>query len=163
MFNNYDYLQQNLLVSPNTQIQKNDIQKSGINQEEKPQIDLPKEELQKYVKQWITYDDEIKALQQAIKERKKLKNEVGDVILNFMDSNQIPHFNLNDGKLIFSKSQQTQPVNLNYLKETLPKCSILNQQQYQELFEYIQNNREKKTKTRLKRTRKHEKTKPDTN
>ena len=160
MFNNYDYLQQNLLTTHNNQIQ---LETTQINQEEKPQIDLPKEELQKYVKQWITYDDEIKALQQAIKERKKLKNEVGDVILNFMDSNQIPHFNLNDGKLIFSKSQQTQPVNLNYLKETLPKCSILNQQQYQELFEYIQNNREKKIKTRLKRTRKHEKTKPDTN
>lgn len=156
MSNSYDLLHQNILV--NNQLQSNNMEPPKINKEDKPELELPKEELQKYVKQWITYDDEIKALQQAIKERKKLKNDIGDVVLNFMDNNKIPHFNLNDGKLIFSKSQQTQPVNLNYLKETLPKCNILDQKQYQELFEYIQNNREKKIKTQLKRTRKHEKT-----
>lgn len=156
MSNSYDLLHQNILV--NNQLQSNNMEPPKINKEDKSELELPKEELQKYVKQWITYDDEIKALQQAIKERKKLKNDIGDVVLNFMDNNKIPHFNLNDGKLIFSKSQQTQPVNLNYLKETLPKCNILDQKQYQELFEYIQNNREKKIKTQLKRTRKHEKT-----
>lgn len=125
-------------------------------------ITVPKEQLQSYVKQWITYDDEMKALQQALKERKKLKNEISDVIMNVMNQNEIPHFNLSDGKLIYSKSQQKQPINLNYLKETLPKSNLLTQQQYQELFEYIQNNRTQKITTKLKRTHKHEKTKTDT-
>lgn len=133
-----------------------------IQENEEQKLNVPKEQLQLYVKQWITYDDEIKALQQAIKERKKLKNEISDVIMNFMAQNEIPHFNLSDGKLIYSKSQQTQPVNLNYLKEALPKSNLLSQQQYQELFDYIQNNRAKKITTKLKRTHKHDKNKSNT-
>ena len=75
-----------------------------------------KKELQNYVKEWLKYDDEIKTLQDAIKERKKQKNEIGKVLINFMDTNNIPHFNLSDGKLIFAKSEHTQPVNIQFLK-----------------------------------------------
>ena len=66
------------------------------------EIDIQqKVELQNYVKEWLNYDDEIKTLQEAIKERKKYKNDIGKVIISFMDNNNIPHFNLSDGKLIF--------------------------------------------------------------
>ena len=116
-----------------------------------------KEELQNYVKEWLKYDDEIKTLQDAIKERKKQKNEIGKILINFMDTNNIPHFNLSDGKLIFAKSEHTQPVNIKFLKETLSSAPSLNVEQYQNLLNFIESKRGKKVTTRLKRTHKHDK------
>ena len=116
-----------------------------------------KAELQNYVKEWLKYDDEIKTLQEAIKERKKNKNDIGKILINFMDTNNIPHFNLSDGKLIFAKSEHTQPVNIQFLKNTLSESPMLNSEQYQNLLNFIESKRGKKTTTRLKRTHKHEK------
>ena len=75
-----------------------------------------KTELQNYVKEWLKYDDEIKTLQEAIKERKNSKNDIGKILISFMDNNNIPHFNLKDGKLIFAKSEHTEPVNIKFFK-----------------------------------------------
>lgn len=116
-----------------------------------------KAELQNYVKEWLKYDDEIKTLQEAIKERKKNKNDIGKILINFMDTNNIPHFNLSDGKLIFAKSEHTQPVNIQFLKNTLSESPMLNSEQYQNLLDFIESKRGKKITTRLKRTHKHEK------
>ena len=116
-----------------------------------------KAELQNYVKEWLKYDDEIKTLQEAIKERKKNKNDIGKILINFMDTNNIPHFNLSDGKLIFAKSEHTQPVNIQFLKNTLSESPMLNSEQYQNLLNFIESKRGKKITTRLKRTHKHEK------
>lgn len=116
-----------------------------------------KTELQNYVKEWLKFDDEIKTLQEAIKERKKHKNDIGKILINFMDNNNIPHFNLKDGKLIFAKSEHTQPVNIQFLKNTLSESTMLNEEQYKNLFSFIESKRAKKITTRLKRTHKHEK------
>ena len=129
----------------------------NITQEEKIEIQQ-KEELQNYVKEWLKYDDEIRTLQEAIKERKKHKNDIGKVLINIMDTNNIPHFNLSDGKLIFAKSEHTQPVNIQFLKNTLSESPMLNEEQYQNLFNFIESKRGKKITTRLKRTHKHDKT-----
>ena len=119
--------------------------------------DQQKNDLQNYVKEWLKYDDEIKTLQDAIKERKKQKNEIGKVLISFMDTHSVPHFNLSDGKLIFAKSEHTQPVNIKFLKETLSDAPSLNQEQYQNLLSFIESKRGKKITTRLKRTHKHDK------
>ena len=114
-----------------------------------------KNELQEYVKKWLTYDDEIQTLQNAIKERKKDKKDIGNILINFMDNNNVPHFNLPDGKLIFSKSQHTEPVNIKFLKDTLYLSPCLNDTQTQNLLEFIESKRNKRVSTRLKRTHKH--------
>lgn len=111
-----------------------------------------KNELQGYVKKWLTYDDEIRTLQNAIKERKKDKKDIGNILINFMDNNNVPHFNLPDGKLIFSKSQHTEPVNIKFLKDTLYLSPSLNEIQTQNLLDFIESKRNKRVSTRLKRT-----------
>jgi hypothetical protein len=135
----------NLSNSPEQMVNENHIE------------DQQKNDLQNYVKEWLKYDDEIKTLQDAIKERKKQKNEIGKVLISWMDTNSIPHFNLSDGKLIFAKSEHTQPVNIKFLKETLSDAPSLNQEQYQNLLSFIESKRGKKITTRLKRTHKHDK------
>ena len=59
-----------------------------------------KEELESIVKEWLSIDDEISKLNFALKERKKKKQELTTYIMGFMKNNEIPFFNINNGKLI---------------------------------------------------------------
>ena len=63
---------------------------------------------------------------------KQSKKELGDVIINYMDSNDIPHFNLSD---VFELTKKIKPkktiltnlhsdVDYNHLKNKLPKNII---------------------------------------
>lgn len=72
-------------------------------------------EFKKNVKDWITLDDDIIKLQRAIKERKTKKNEITPKIMEFMNQYEINDLNTNDGKLKFTKSLQTKPLNKQFL------------------------------------------------
>jgi hypothetical protein len=72
-------------------------------------------EFKKNVKDWITLDDDIIKLQRAIKERKTKKNEITPKIMEFMNEFEINDLNTNDGKLKFTKSLQTKPLNKQFL------------------------------------------------
>jgi hypothetical protein len=67
------------------------------------------------VKEWMILDDDILTLQKAIKERKNKKNELTPKIQEFMNSNEINDLNTNNGKLKFTKSVCTKPLNKQFL------------------------------------------------
>jgi hypothetical protein len=72
-------------------------------------------EFKKNVKEWITLDDDILTLQNAIKERRSKKNELTPKIIDYMDKFEINDLNTNGGKLKFTKSLQTKPLNKQFL------------------------------------------------
>ncbi len=72
-------------------------------------------EFKKNVKEWITLDDDILKLQRAIKERRNKKNELTPKIMDFMGRYEINDLNTNDGKLKYTKSLQTKPLNKDFL------------------------------------------------
>lgn len=72
-------------------------------------------EFKKNVKEWITLDDDILTLQNAIKERRVKKNELTPKIIDYMDRFEINDLNTNSGKLKFTKSLQTKPLNKQFL------------------------------------------------
>ena len=63
------------------------------------------------VKEWLLLDDDILTLQNAIKERKKKKDELTPKILDYMNRYEINDLNTSNGKLKFTKSMQTKPLN----------------------------------------------------
>jgi hypothetical protein len=67
------------------------------------------------VKQWIELDDDIITLQKAIKERNNKKKELTPNIMDFMNRYEINDLNTNNGKLKFTKSLQTKPLNKQFL------------------------------------------------
>jgi hypothetical protein len=141
-------------IQPENNFQQN----QNINNTE---IDTPPEnnadmqQLQITVKDWLNLDDEIRTLQAAIRNRKKQKKEIGVSIINFMDQNKVPHFNLSDGKLIFSQSKHKQPINAKYIVDTLQNHPEFNQnpQKITSLLTFLQNSRKKVVTNRLKRTK----------
>jgi len=67
------------------------------------------------VKEWLTLDDDIATLQNAIKERKKKKDQLTPNIMKFMDRFEINDLNTHNGKLKFTKSVQTKPLNKQFI------------------------------------------------
>ena len=102
------------------------------------------------VKDWVTLDDDIKTLQEAIKKRKKRINELTPIILDFMKRFNINDLNTQNGQLRYTTSLLAKPVNKNFLLSKLGEF-FKDSEKSQALTTYIYDNRIKEEKVKLKR------------
>ena len=102
------------------------------------------------VKDWVTLDDDIKTLQEAIKKRKKRINELTPIILDFMKRFNINDLNTQNGQLRYTTSLLAKPVNKNFLLSKLGEF-FKDTEKSQVLTTYIYDNRIKEEKVKLKR------------
>ena len=109
-------------------------------------------DFKKKVKVWLTIDDDIITLQNAIKERKKQKDKLTPEILNFMDRFEINDLNTNDGKLKFTKSMYTKPLNKQFLISRLGDF-FKDFTKGEKVAGFILDNRDKEEKIKLRRAR----------
>ena len=107
-------------------------------------------EFKKNVKEWITLDDDIIKLQKAIKDRKNKKNELTPKIMEFMNEYEINDLNTNDGKLKFTKSMQTKPLNKQFLISKLGDF-FKDFNKGEKAATFILENRDKEEKFKLRR------------
>lgn len=115
--------------------------------EDNPEFLLFKEETE----QWIKLDDEIKVLQKALNERKKIKNGITPHILEFMGKYEIENMNMHDSSaLVYTKSVTTKPLTKDFMKQKLTEY-LRNANKADKLVQDIYNNREKQTTYRIKR------------
>ena len=70
-----------------------------------------KSQLQKDVREYLDIDDQIAALNKAIRDRRKLKTKLSDNILGVMKKFELNDMNTKNGKLIYSVSKVKQPLN----------------------------------------------------
>ena len=80
-----------------------------------------KDNLVQNVKAWLKIEKEMKTLQNQLKENKKKKNELTNVLVDIMKTNDIDCFDINDGKLIFCKNKVKTPLNKKILLASLEK------------------------------------------
>jgi len=80
-----------------------------------------KEQLSQNIKKWLLLDKEMKLLQKELKERKKKKNELTDVLVEIMKKNEIDCVDINDGKIMYTQSSVKSPLNKKHLLESLDK------------------------------------------
>ena len=109
-----------------------------------------KDQLVNHIKEWITIDEEIKNLQKQAKIKKDRKKELTNDLMQVMKSNEIDQFDLNDGKLIYTKSKTKQTINKKYLMTTLIKC-LENPSDVEKVTNYILENREEKIRENIRR------------
>lgn len=109
-----------------------------------------KEELKEIIKEWIQLDNEVKTLQTEVKSRKERKKLLSDNLVNIMRQNEIDCFNVNDGKLIYSQTKVKSTINKNHLIATISKF-LENEEQAEEITNFILDNREIKIKESIKR------------
>ena len=138
---------QNLINQEVQKVEKaNNIDYSHLNDSNQEFI-----EFKENIKIWLKMDDDIKTLQNALKEIKKKKEEMTPKILSFMKNNELKHLDTNDGKIQYKSSFVSKPLN---------KKMIINRLgDYFKDFEkgataaaFILENREKEEKIRLTRS-----------
>ena len=107
-------------------------------------------EFKDMVKEWITLDDDILKLRNAIKERTKRKNDITPKIMDFMNKFEINDLNTNNGKLKFTKSLQTKPLNKTFLISRLGDF-FKDFSKGEKAATFILENRDKEEKFKLRR------------
>jgi len=110
-----------------------------------------KEELVKHIKEWIEIDNGITGLQKQIKELRENKKELTSSLVNVMKSNEIDCFDINDGKLIYSKSKVKKPINKKTLLSALDIYFKQDLEMAKQVSEHILNSREETIKESIRR------------
>ena len=103
------------------------------------------------LKSWLTIDNEIRALQKEIKERRKLKKQLTTDLMSTMKNNDIDALNVPDGELIYSKSKTKAPLSKKHLLTSLTQYFKGDQRMIDELSKFIMESRLEKEKESIRR------------
>ena len=103
------------------------------------------------VKSWLTIDNEIRALQKEIKERRKMKKQLTTDLMTTMKSNEIDALNVPDGELIYNKTKTKAPLSKKHLLSSLGQYFKGDQRMIDELSKFIMESRAEKEKESIRR------------
>jgi hypothetical protein len=108
--------------------------------------------LEKTIQTWVDLDNEIKRINEKVKDLRSRKNDVEDKIMTHVENNDMNNsfINITDGKLKFCETKQTAPLTLGFLEKCLGEV-IANQGQVKQIVDYIKSKREIKTVPEIKR------------
>lgn len=110
-----------------------------------------KEELVDNIQEWLKIDKEVKILQNEIKERKKKKNTISNSLLDIMKNNDIECFDINNGKILYTKNNVKAPINKKHLQKCLNNYFINHPSiKSDDICNFILDNREIKTKENIR-------------
>ncbi|MDA7464527.1 hypothetical protein N8996_07050 [Candidatus Poseidonia alphae] len=108
-------------------------------------------EFQENIKKWVSTDSQIKILNDKIKDIKNEKQQLGESIFNFVETNNLSQstIKISDGKLKFTQTKQTGPVTLGFLENTLGE--LFSEEQTNQIMDHIKSKREVKYSSEIKR------------
>lgn len=112
---------------------------------------IHKQALQQDVKDYLEIDDQIKALNKAIKERRDKKKKLSEEILGTMKKFEINNMNTKNGKLIYAISKSRKGLNTKSLVRGL-NLYFKDEMKATEVGKIVMNSREVVEKVSLRRT-----------
>jgi len=110
-----------------------------------------KEQLIKLIKEWVKIDNEIRVLQKEQTARKTEKIDISKQLMEVMQKNNIDCFDINDGKIMYSKKNIKKPINKTMLLSILSNFYKGDNEKVDELHTYIMENRENVVKETIVR------------
>ena len=102
-----------------------------------------KEDLINSVKEWLTIDKKIADLQKEIREKRNLKKELSNGLINVMKQHNIDCLDIKNAKIVHTKRKQKQSISKKFLLETLEKYYKDNEDA-KTITDYILNSRQEK-------------------
>ena len=109
-----------------------------------------KDQLVHSIKEWIGVDNDIKKLQDVVKEKKEQRKQLTERLVDIMKTNEIDCFDINDGKLIYTKTKVKTPLNKNNLVDALLKY-YNDADRAKDMTEYLLSCRDEKIKESIRR------------
>lgn len=80
-----------------------------------------KENLSANIKKWLQIEKEMKLLQKELKDRRKQKNDLTNVLVDIMKKNDIDCVDISDGKIMYTQNTVKGPLNKKHLLDSLDK------------------------------------------
>jgi len=101
-----------------------------------------KDQLIQNIKDWVKLDNEIRLLNQELSKRKLEKKKITELLIQTMKTNEIDVFNINQGKIVYSKKTVRKPITKKGLLDILSKYYEGDTEQAEQVNEFILDNRE---------------------
>ena len=111
-----------------------------------------KAELVQIIREWITTDTEIRAMNKELRTRKEKLKKVSDNLMKTMKENEIDEFDIKGGKLMYTKTKVKKPITKTNMAVILSKFYNADVSQAIEMNNFIMNNREEVVKESIKRS-----------
>lgn len=104
------------------------------------------------IKKWVLLDDQIKNVNDKVKELREQKNQLETVILDYVEKNNLENATakITGGKLRFVETKQTMPISLKFLETCLNEC-ITDHSKVEYIMNHIKEKREVKYSRDIKR------------
>ena len=109
-----------------------------------------KDQLVSHIKEWLSIDEEIKLLKKEIKTRQERKKNLTSDLVEVMKSNEIDAFDINNGKLIYTKRKTKQAISKKLLLSSLQDI-FETPEEVQKITEHILDSRGEKIKEIIRR------------
>lgn len=110
-----------------------------------------KDQLVSSIRDWIQVDNEMRSLQERMKKLRKSKKDITGSLVDVMKTNEIDCFDINDGKLIYSKTRVKKPINKDYLNKTLTMFFENDKEKVEQLSKFLLEQREEKITESIRR------------
>lgn len=110
-----------------------------------------KDEMISYIKKWIQYDNDIKQLQNELKAKKESRKQYTQQLVSIMKSNEIDCFDVNNGKLLYSKTKVRAPLNKAQMVQALMSYFNNDEPRVREVEDCLMSARTEKTTETIRR------------
>tara|TARA_B100000035_G_scaffold307284_1_gene310336 strand:- start:473 stop:817 length:345 start_codon:yes stop_codon:yes gene_type:complete len=107
-------------------------------------------EIVENIKTWVALNNKIKVLQKELTMMRKDKKNITDKLVEVMKNNDIDEFDLNGGKLIYSKNKVKAPLSRKHLIDSLAKFYKNDTELVEELSKFIMESRSESIKESIK-------------
>jgi len=112
---------------------------------------VSKEQMVTHIKRWIQYDNEIKKLQDELKSKKELRKQHTNHLVEIMKTNEIDCFDVNNGKLIYTKTKVKAPLNKGQMMQALMQFYNNDEVRVRELGDHLMSARQEKVNESIRR------------
>ncbi len=107
-----------------------------------------KEQLIEHIREWINLDSEIIKLQKLIKEKKETKKLLTLKLVDVMKDNEIDCFDINNGKLVYTKTKSKSCISKKLLLSALSNYTD-NKDEVEKITNHILDSRETKISEKI--------------
>lgn len=118
---------------------------------ESEKVAVTKDEMIGHIKKWIQYDNDIKQLQADLKEKKENRKQHTERLVDIMKSNEIDCFDVNNGKLMYSKTKVKAPLNKSQMVQALMEYFNNDEPRARELEDKLMSARKEKVTETIRR------------
>ena len=110
-----------------------------------------KEELLNTIQAYLKIEKEMKVLQKEMKDRRLLRKNLTESLINIMKNNEIDCFDLSEGKIIYTQSKIKTPLSKKHIVECLNKYfDKIPSIDSEEVTNFILENRQQQIKENIK-------------